>query len=283
MGKRGRPQKEHADWYSHRTNFRNEGEVRALRATFGSQGYGILIMIWEKLASSPNFRFNYSSHRDKATLSGDLIEPIEMLDKVIEFLEEFGLLQRHEDGSIYSPGLLVELDQLIKDRKADAERKREEKEKQDAGSNREIPDGDIFHPEKELFHPEKSNIHPESPHSNSNSNSNNINISNDNVKPMYPKGFVHEQFERCWIAYGKKGTKNKAFSYWEKLSQPDRDAIEKKIPQYVASTSEIKYRKHFDGWINPTNRMWENEIISTNPSSLKVGDTNQNGYSKGKF
>lgn len=70
-------------------------------------------------------------------------------------------------------------------------------------------------------------------------------------------------FERVWILYQRKGTKQIAKRYWKKLSQADRDAIEAKIPAYFASQPEERYRNDFQGWINPANRKWENKIAGS--------------------
>ena len=67
-------------------------------------------------------------------------------------------------------------------------------------------------------------------------------------------------FEECWKLYGRKGTKRQAFRYWKRLSKDDKLAILKAIPRYCDNTN-YEYRKFFEGWINPTNRMWENEIV----------------------
>ena len=68
-------------------------------------------------------------------------------------------------------------------------------------------------------------------------------------------------FEECWKLYGRKGTKRQAFRYWQRLSNDDKLAILKAIPRYCDNTN-YDYRKFFEGWINPTNRMWENEIVA---------------------
>jgi hypothetical protein len=60
--------------------------------------------------------------------------------------------------------------------------------------------------------------------------------------------------------YGRKGNKQTALRYWKKLSLKDRYNIQDNILPYINSR-EYKYRKDFQGWINPTNRMWEDEII----------------------
>jgi hypothetical protein len=67
-------------------------------------------------------------------------------------------------------------------------------------------------------------------------------------------------FETVWIQYERKGNKQIAMRYWKKLSYEDKISITKAIPAYIGSR-EYKYRKDFQGWINPTNRMWEDEII----------------------
>lgn len=67
-------------------------------------------------------------------------------------------------------------------------------------------------------------------------------------------------FEECWVEYGRVGNKATAKRYWSKLSEGDRLNVKLAIPSYVASR-EPKYRKHFQGWINPVNRMWEDTIV----------------------
>jgi hypothetical protein len=67
-------------------------------------------------------------------------------------------------------------------------------------------------------------------------------------------------FEKCWSDYGRKGNKQMALRYWKKLSTDDQQAVNNCIPTYIKSR-EYKYRKDFQGWINPTNRMWEDEIV----------------------
>jgi len=90
-------------------------------------------------------------------------------------------------------------------------------------------------------------------------------------------------FERVWVMYRRKGTKQKALQYWDKLSADDHKAIESAIPAYIASCSEIRYQKNFEGWINPANRMWENEIVTDEPQKKSgeidsIEDLKKMGY-----
>jgi len=66
-------------------------------------------------------------------------------------------------------------------------------------------------------------------------------------------------FEECWKLYGRKGNKQTSMVSWKKLSEADKLLIKEKIPVYV-QLREKQYRKDFQRWINPTNRMWEDEI-----------------------
>ncbi|MFW0778508.1 MAG: hypothetical protein ACN2B6_12405 [Rickettsiales bacterium] len=68
-------------------------------------------------------------------------------------------------------------------------------------------------------------------------------------------------FEEVWELYGRKGNKISAFKYWQKLSEKDQTLIKERIPEYVASCSEKKFQKDFQGWINPAKRRWEDEVI----------------------
>lgn len=74
------------------------------------------------------------------------------------------------------------------------------------------------------------------------------------------------RFETLWANYGRIGSKPEALRYWRALSEPDRMAIEAKLPAYVASTPGGAFRKHLQGWINPKNRMWESAIVTVNTS-----------------
>lgn len=66
-------------------------------------------------------------------------------------------------------------------------------------------------------------------------------------------------FDECWTMYGRKGNKKTAIRYWKKYSEEDKLKIQSKIIPYISSR-EYTYRKDFQGWINPTYRMWEDQI-----------------------
>lgn len=57
-----------------------------------------------------------------------------------------------------------------------------------------------------------------------------------------------ELFERCWVAYNRKGSKKKAIEQWKKLSDRERESILPHIEAYVASR-DISYQKDFERYL----------------------------------
>lgn len=55
-------------------------------------------------------------------------------------------------------------------------------------------------------------------------------------------------FEECWKEYKRKGHKNKAKPYWDKLSQDERERILPHIKAYV-STRERSYQQDFERYL----------------------------------
>jgi len=76
----------------------------------------------------------------------------------------------------------------------------------------------------------------------------------------------NDSFETAWAAYGRKGTKEAALRYWKKIPQADREAITKAIPLYLKTVSERMFQKNFEGWINPANRMWDQDWAALVPN-----------------
>lgn len=80
-------------------------------------------------------------------------------------------------------------------------------------------------------------------------------------KQISASAIADSRFCSAWGMYDKKGNKATALRYWAKLKPEDHEAIIKAIPPYKASVSERVFMKDFQGWINPTNRMWEDEVV----------------------
>ncbi len=68
-------------------------------------------------------------------------------------------------------------------------------------------------------------------------------------------------FEECWAMYHRKGSKQKSIRYWVKLSEEDKLAIQASIIPYITSRDSMQYCLNFEGYINPRNRRWEDEVF----------------------
>jgi|TARA_R100000482_G_scaffold100226_1_gene43652 hypothetical protein len=91
-----------------------------------------------------------------------------------------------------------------------------------------------------------------------------LNNAYDKIKQPIPynnqDNKTDSMFEECWVMYGRKGNKKMAYRYWSKLSDADKVIVKKNIPSYINSRERI-YRKDFQGWINPTNEIFKDEIV----------------------
>jgi len=65
-------------------------------------------------------------------------------------------------------------------------------------------------------------------------------------------------FSTFWIDYGKKLDKAKCEKVWGKIRDPDKTLIMERLPAYLASTPEIKFRKNPLTWLN--GKCWNDEI-----------------------
>ena len=69
-------------------------------------------------------------------------------------------------------------------------------------------------------------------------------------------------FETVWSMYGKPvGNVEVMKAKWNSLSAKNKDNILSYIPQYVASTPEVRYRKNFENFLSE--RYWETHPLNT--------------------
>ena len=80
-----------------------------------------------------------------------------------------------------------------------------------------------------------------------------------NHKKENQKNYNIELFEKCWVDYERKGNKQIALRYWKKLSTEEQQLVHDNIHSYKSSR-EYQYRKDFQGWINPANKIFAGEI-----------------------
>lgn len=72
------------------------------------------------------------------------------------------------------------------------------------------------------------------------------NISNEIDKSISQSD--KELFEKCWLAYRRKGKKGKSLPYWNKLTQSEKQAVMPHIRAYVSSR-ELQYQQDFERYL----------------------------------
>lgn len=58
------------------------------------------------------------------------------------------------------------------------------------------------------------------------------------------------KFNELWELYGKVGSRKNAFKCWYKLTDEQKDKAYDNVPDYFASLSDLKYRKHMERYIS---------------------------------
>lgn len=114
----------------------------------------------------------------------------------------------------------------------------------------------------------------------------NTNISLPNTKDTDNKEKKKEEetnkelFEQCWIAYRRKGSKKKAFEYWKKLTDVEKQNVMPHIKAYV-STRELQFQKDFERYLR--DKIFQTVVFSGNnvvydPTKLGKGESASNVY-----
>lgn len=84
-----------------------------------------------------------------------------------------------------------------------------------------------------------------------------------------------ELFEKCWVAYRRKGSKKIARQMWVRLSDNDKKMVLPHIQAYV-KTRELKFQSDFERYLR--NKTFENIVISGNITIYDPKADNANEY-----
>ena len=75
-------------------------------------------------------------------------------------------------------------------------------------------------------------------------------------------------FDVFWNSYNKKIDRIKCEKKWYNLTDDERTDCMKKLPAYIVSTPDIKYRRNPETYLN--NKSWMNELIITDNKPEKI-------------
>lgn len=96
---------------------------------------------------------------------------------------------------------------------------------------------------------------------NKNENDNKNENEDDTANAIIISKEINVSFETVWELYGKPvGDKDSINAKWNELTDEERTVILAYIPNYVASTPEIRYRKNFNNFLSE--RYWETHPIN---------------------
>lgn len=89
-----------------------------------------------------------------------------------------------------------------------------------------------------------------------------------------------ELFEKCWLAYRRKGSKKESLVHWNKLTDVERQNVLPHIKAYVA-TRDLQYQKDFQRYLR--DKIFQTVVVSGknvayDPTRLGKGESASNVY-----
>ena len=70
----------------------------------------------------------------------------------------------------------------------------------------------------------------------------------EEIKELKEKFAKDELFEECWLAYRRKGKKGKAYPYWKKLTDDEKQLVLPHIKAYVQA-NELQFQQDFERYL----------------------------------
>ena len=83
-----------------------------------------------------------------------------------------------------------------------------------------------------------------------------------------------ELFEKCWLAYDRKGHKKDAYKHWQKLKVDDKQKVVNHIPFYIKS-NERKYLKDFERYLS--HRTFESVVMDNKTGQILYDPERESG------
>ena len=96
---------------------------------------------------------------------------------------------------------------------------------------------------------------------NNNTYTNTYTNKKDKDKSLSKKTTKDELFEECWLAYRRKGKKGKAYPYWKKLTDDEKQSVLPHIKAYVQA-NELQYQQDFERYLR--DKTFQSIVISKN-------------------
>ena len=155
----GRPKKKTIEYFSHYANTRNDRRMKALRNSFGVEGFGVYFLTLELLSETENQRLPYNDEIEVELISGDFGIQSETLKKIWKKCQELRLLTIDDEGLLFSK----EIDDCaarVYEKRGDSKR-RYEKAKEKKGNDSKSHNQEVSETETSNSESETKNLTPE--------------------------------------------------------------------------------------------------------------------------
>lgn len=96
-------------------------------------------------------------------------------------------------------------------------------------------------------------------------------INKDNKKELKEKD--DSLFEKCWLAYRRKGKRGKAKTYWDKLSENEKAQVLLHIRAYI-QTRDLQYQQDFERYLRDKtfkDLVFKNSMVIYDPTRFENG------------
>lgn len=221
-------------YFLHDTNSFDDEKITELFLNFGYEGLGLFYTTLEKIGKQEK--------PVKTTVLKAQLKVGKRLEKCWKFMEEIGLLSSN-NGDTFNKQLLnfSETYQIKKEktRIKVAEWRKCQEDKESVTSYVPV--------------------------------SNLPKVKESKVKESYKEEEVTVPFENFWNLYDKKVDRKKCEPKWNRLTDNERTECIDKLPAYINSTPDKRFRRDPETYLN--NKSWENEIISQSPVKIDTPKT----------
>ena len=107
-----------------------------------------------------------------------------------------------------------------------------------------------------------------------NNNIDNTKLKKDKEESLSKSASDVELFEKCWLAYRRKGKKGKSLPYWKKLTENEKQMVLPHIKAYVSSR-ELQFQQDFERYLREktfTTIVFQKNMVVYDPTKKTKAD-----------
>ena len=241
----GRPAKNNAEYFPHKTGMISHRKVLILRNKFGSVlGYAFWSLMLEWLTERDGLEWE-DSELEMEMFASTLGVPGEQIREMVDFSIRITLLSKTESGFIYSESLQENLDPVFEKRNKEREKSKTRKRAENGTFKNNVQDVVVSVAETTKI---KVDTDSDYPHSRVKESK----VNKSKKESIYA-------FDDFWNAYDKKkGNMDATKKKWNSLTEQTHSTIMKHIPKLLLETPDKQYRPNPLTYLN--GKLWMNDV-----------------------